>query len=100
MFWNYVIAGNHDDWDLRPEPFYFYRDLMPVHLGHLVIEDHGSDRAGCRNLQALPRGGGSEYFIATSFEQCSMVTQYGVIIVDAQNRFATWSIGHLEFLAA
>jgi hypothetical protein len=48
-FRNCVITGNHDYWYLWLEAFYFGRDLMTIHLGHVVIDDHGSNRADCRN---------------------------------------------------
>jgi hypothetical protein len=41
-FWNPVVTGNHNDWNLWLELLYFVRDLMPVHLGHVVVDDHGS----------------------------------------------------------
>jgi hypothetical protein len=42
----------------------------------------------------LPGGGGSKDRKSTSFEQRSLVTQHAVIVVNAQNRFAGWVIGH------
>jgi hypothetical protein len=76
------------------EAFYFGRNLMTIHLGHVVVDDYGCNRADCRNSYPLPGGGGSEHLISTSFEQRFLVTQHAVIIVDAQNRFASGAIEH------
>jgi len=94
VFWNLVVTGNHDYWHSWPEALYFGGNLMPIHLGHVVVDDHGSKRADRRNLQAVSSGGGSEHRISTSFEQRSLVTQNTVIIVDAQNCLGCWVIGH------
>src|ERR1019366_8043028 len=93
-FWNRVVTGNHDYRYLWLEALYFSCNLMTIHLGHVVVNDHGSNRADCRNSSALSGGGGGEHLVSTSFEQCFLVTQHAIIIVDAQNRFGSRIIEH------
>jgi hypothetical protein len=94
VFWDLIVAGNHNDWKLRPDALYFGRKLMSIHLGHVVVDDHGGNAAGYGNLQTVSSGGNSEYRISTPFEQRSMKTQHAVIIVDTQNYSGCCMIGH------
>jgi hypothetical protein len=41
---------DHNNWNLWLETLYFAREHMPVHLGHVVVDDHRSNRADCGNL--------------------------------------------------
>jgi hypothetical protein len=94
VFCNPLVARKHDDWRMWPEAPYLGGNLMPIHLGHVVIDDHRSQHARCRNLYALSSGGSREHAESPSLKQSPLVTQYAVIVVDTQNRFARWVIGH------
>ena len=50
VLWNLIVTGNHNDWNLRLKTFYFGRDQMPIHLWHVVVDDHCRDCADCCNL--------------------------------------------------
>jgi len=48
VFRNLVFTGNHDYWNLWLEALYFGGNLMPIHLGHVVVNDHcGKSAHGC-----------------------------------------------------
>jgi hypothetical protein len=44
------VAGNHDDRSIRVNALYFQRDLVPIDLGHMIIDDHGCNFALSGNL--------------------------------------------------
>jgi hypothetical protein len=97
VLWNLILAGKHDDWSFRPEALHLGGNVMPIHLGHAVVDDYRSKSASGCDLQALSSGGGSEHRKSTPLKQSSLVTQDAVIVVDAQNGSAPWIIGyHLE----
>src|SRR5271163_3593760 len=48
--WYLLLAGDHDDLSIWPKALYLQRDLMPIDLGHMVVDDHGSNSAVCGDL--------------------------------------------------
>ena len=48
-----VFTGNHDDRKLWLNALYFCCNLMPIHIRHVVVNNHGGHSGGRRNLYAV-----------------------------------------------
>jgi len=86
FLWN-LASGKHDYWSFRSEMPYFMGKLVPVHFGHLVIENNGVKAAHRRERQPSSRRCCGQNEVARLFEYASFVIHNLGAVVDAEKHF-------------
>src|SRR5579863_1571063 len=60
-FWDFVVAGNYDDWNRRLYTLDCVCHFAASHLGHMVIDEREANRVRSSHLHSASRRGGSEH---------------------------------------
>jgi hypothetical protein len=84
MRW-YFATGKQYDNQFRPHAFYFESNLVSVHPGHLVVEEHCIALAHSHKSESLLGRRCRENCLSRPFEQRFLVAEDRFIIIDAQN---------------
>src|SRR5216683_493097 len=66
-------------------PLHLHRNYVPIHTGHLIVEDHRIHRVRSEQLQPLVPASRFQNFIAILFEQHLAADESISMVVDAKD---------------
>ena len=70
---------------MRLNVLHFRSNHIPVHTGHLVVDDHRIHRVRKKQLQPFVSAGRFENLVAVFFEQHLATKESVPVVVNAQN---------------